>query len=37
MTISIHNKYTLQIMADNKQQSINLRMAVESYQNLFGR
>ena len=36
MTIFIHKKYTLQIMAD-KQQSINLRMPVESYQNLYGR
>ena len=31
MIIFIHEKYTLQIMATNKQQSPNLRMSVESY------
>ena len=31
MIIFIHEKDTLQIMAQNKQQSPNLRMPVESY------
>ena len=31
MIICIHKKDALQIMAKNKQQSINLRMPVESY------
>ena len=30
MIIFIHKKFTLQIMATNKQQSPNLRMTVES-------
>ena len=36
MIIFIHKKDTLQITANNKQQSHNLRIPVESYENLFG-
>ena len=35
MSIFIHKKDTLQIMAKNKHKSHNLRMVVESYENLF--
>ena len=32
--ISIHKKETLQILADNKQQNLNLGLMVESYKNI---
>ena len=36
MIVSIRKEDTLQILADNIQQSLNLRMPVESYKILFG-